>query len=99
MSRTEDLISTLTRDLSPVKPLPPLRRVVAGTDVPVVPCHISGAYEAWPPDAKRPRGGRITVRVGEAHRFADVADDRQGWERVVSALRDAIVALRPVPAL
>jgi 1-acyl-sn-glycerol-3-phosphate acyltransferase len=74
---------------------PGVGMLVAGTDVPVVPCRLQGAFEAWPPEAKRPRRGRIVVRVGEPRRFADAPDTREGWERVASELHAAVAALAP----
>jgi len=44
---------------------PGVGMLLADTDVPVVPAHITGAFDAWPADRKRPRPGRIRVRLGE----------------------------------
>jgi 1-acyl-sn-glycerol-3-phosphate acyltransferase len=38
--------------------------LVAGSGVPVVPCRIEGAHEAWPPQAKWPRPGRLRLTIG-----------------------------------
>jgi len=40
--------------MSPFKP--GLGMMVAGTNAPVIPCHIAGAHDAWPPDRHPPAG-------------------------------------------
>lgn len=72
--------------------------IVADTDVPVVPCHIEGAFEAWPPDAKRPRGGRLRIRIGPPLRFGECTNRGKGWREVASQLRAAVDALVPKDA-
>mgnify|MGYP003630204210 FL=1 len=72
--------------------------LVAGTEVPVHPCHLEGAFEAWPPDAKRPGKGRLTLRIGAPLRFTDLANDRAGWNEASARLRDAILDLAPNPS-
>ena len=64
--------------------------IVAGTDVPVVPCHIAGAHESWPPDRRRPARGRITVRIGEMMSFESAENRRRGWEHVAADLEEAV---------
>src|SRR5207253_1083373 len=53
-----------------------LGMLVAGADVPVVPCHLDGTFAALPPHRKRPRCERITLRIGEPLRF-----DKEGKDR------------------
>ena len=72
-----------------------LGMLVAGTDVPVVPCHIDGAFRACPPGAKFPRPRRLTLRIGAPIRFDEVADDRDGWATVAAAAEAAVTSLRP----
>jgi 1-acyl-sn-glycerol-3-phosphate acyltransferase len=43
--------------------------VVAKSNAPVVPVHVSGSHEAWGRDQKIPLPKRITVRYGEPMRF------------------------------
>jgi 1-acyl-sn-glycerol-3-phosphate acyltransferase len=76
---------------------PGVGMLVAATPVTVVPCRIEGAFEAWPPTARRPRGGRVRVLVGDPQRFDDVANDRAGWEQVASRLHAAVGALGESP--
>jgi 1-acyl-sn-glycerol-3-phosphate acyltransferase len=65
-------------------------RVVAGTDVPVVPCRIRGAFAAFPPHAKLPRPRPVAVRIGAPLRFSSVENDRAGWSEVATALEAAV---------
>jgi 1-acyl-sn-glycerol-3-phosphate acyltransferase len=56
--------------------------LVAGTTVPVVPCHLTGTFASLPSDSRWPRPRKIVIRVGEPTRFADVPNDRDGWDLV-----------------
>lgn len=70
-----------------------LGMMVAGTNVPVVPCHLTGTWQAWPPDQKRPKSGKITLRIGPALHFEEELDQREGWERIAHATEAAVRAL------
>lgn len=67
--------------------------VVAGTSVPVVPCHISGTFDAMPAGVKFPRPRRITIRVGPPATFDDVKNDKHGWNRVMTVVEARVKAL------
>jgi 1-acyl-sn-glycerol-3-phosphate acyltransferase len=69
--------------------------MVAGTEVPVYPCHLEGAFEAWPPGDKRPGKGRLTLRIGEPLRFHELSNDRAGWNEASARLKAAILDLEP----
>ena len=70
-----------------------LGMLVAGTSVPVVPCHLHGCFEALRPGWWWPRPKPITLRIGPPLRFADVPNERSGWEQVVARMRSAVVDL------
>jgi 1-acyl-sn-glycerol-3-phosphate acyltransferase len=72
---------------------PGLGMIVAGTDVPVVPVHIHGAYEAAPPGRRLPRFRRIELRVGPALLFPDSANERPAWREIASRAEAAVRAL------
>ena len=74
---------------------PGLGALVAGTGVPVVPCHLDGGFRYWPPQRKLPRAGKLTLRIGPALAFPDETDDREGWARVAAAAEAAVRSLRP----
>jgi len=62
--------------------------LVANTDVPVVPCALSGCFEAWPPHGGFPRPKRIAIKIGDPISFANVSNDRAGWETIAHALEE-----------
>jgi 1-acyl-sn-glycerol-3-phosphate acyltransferase len=69
-------------------------RLVAGTRTPVVPCHLSGAFEAWPKGQALPRPFPLRLRIGEPRTFSDVSVlDRQAVADVSARLRDEVAAL------
>lgn len=74
---------------------PGLGMIVAGTVAPVIPVCLHGTFDAWPPQARRPRRGqRIEVRIGPALEFAGVANDREGWQRIAGEVESAVRALK-----
>jgi 1-acyl-sn-glycerol-3-phosphate acyltransferase len=69
-------------------------RLVAGTGIPVVPCHLSGAREAFPKGALLPRPRALRLHIGRARTFRDVSPrDHDGVESLCAQLRDDVVAL------
>lgn len=60
--------------------------LVAGTNVPVIPCRIAGAHEAMPPGARLPRPVKISLTIGPARTFREAEDSRAGWAAVAAAL-------------
>lgn len=72
---------------------PGVGMLVAETDVPVVPCHLRGAHRAFPPHRAIPRPTKISLTIGPPLRFEEVANARQGWERIGAALQRAVAEL------
>lgn len=68
-------------------------RLVAGTDVPVVPCYLHGAHDALPKGGRFPRPARLRLRIGEPLRCAAEADDFDGVQRFVRGVRSAVAEL------
>jgi 1-acyl-sn-glycerol-3-phosphate acyltransferase len=83
-----------TRDGQPLPYKAGLGMLVAGTDIPVVACYLHGTFEAFPPGTKMPRPVRLTLTVGPVLNFAEVPNDRAGWETVAARAREAILSLR-----
>ena len=81
---------TRSRDGSIVPFKPGLGLFVAGTPVPVVPCHVEGCFEALSPQQKWPRPGKLTLRVGTPLVFGTVGNDRTGWKEVARVTEDAV---------
>jgi len=73
---------------------PGLGMLVAGTDIPVVPCHLAGAHAAWPPEARAPRPFRpLRLTIGAPLRFPDAPATRQGWTEVARRAEEAVRGL------
>ena len=69
-------------------------RLVAGTDIPVVPCYLSGAFEAWPKKQVLPRPGALRLFIGRPQTFRHVSShDRAAIAAISSRLRDDVVVL------
>lgn len=77
---------------------PGIGMLVAGQDVPVVPCHVRGTFEAWPAHRglPSPSPGHVQVRVGQAITFADIPNERPGWEEIARRLEAAVRDLAAV---
>lgn len=70
-----------------------LGMMMAGTPVPVVPCRIRGAFESLSREQRFPRPRRITVAIGDPISFADLPNDREGWELVARHAEEAVRSL------
>jgi len=73
---------------------PGIGMLVAGTSIPVVPCHLQGTFEATPPNSWVLRPTPIEVRIGEPLTFESCADERSGWDQVAGRLEDAVRKLK-----
>jgi hypothetical protein len=67
--------------------------LIAGTDVPVVPYHLRGTFEAMPPHAKWPRRAQIVLRIGSPSRFMNIPNERSGWQTIGQTLERSVRAL------
>jgi len=84
---------TRSRDgrMGPFKP--GIGMIVAGTDVPVVPCHLAGAHRALPAGQRWPRPTRLHLRYGAPLVFGAVTDNRDGWKEIATRLEGAVRSL------
>lgn len=78
--------------LGPFKP--GLGMMIAGSDVPVVPCYLDGTFAACPPGTKWPRPRPLKLTVGPPVTFPDVVNRRAGWDEIATTLQTAVLALR-----
>ncbi|HEX8312627.1 MAG TPA: lysophospholipid acyltransferase family protein [Chthoniobacteraceae bacterium] len=74
---------------------PGFGRLVCGTDVPVVPCHIAGAWSAFPPGKTLPRPRPIRLRIGSPIYFPRYDNSREGWTEAAHEAEAAVRSLRP----
>jgi 1-acyl-sn-glycerol-3-phosphate acyltransferase len=64
--------------------------LVAGTNVPVVPCYLHGTFEAGPPGTSLPRPLPIELRVGQPLTFPEVANEYAGWGDIARAVEEKV---------
>jgi 1-acyl-sn-glycerol-3-phosphate acyltransferase len=72
---------------------PGIGALVAGGDVPVVPCFLQGAHEAWPPERKLPSFRKLRLTIGTPLTFLDTSNERSGWLHVAAACEAAVRGL------
>ena len=89
---------TRSRDGEPGRFKPGVGMLVAETHVPVVPCYLRGAHAAFPPHARFPRPVRIEVRIGTPRMFAEIPNERNGWQEIADQLETAVRELGGIPA-
>jgi 1-acyl-sn-glycerol-3-phosphate acyltransferase len=73
-----------------------LGMLTAGTRVPIVPCHLQGTFEAYPPNARLPHPRPIRLKVGKPLVFEALPNAREGWTRVA---KETEAAVRELAAL
>ena len=64
--------------------------MVAGTNVPVVPCGLIGTFEALPPKRSLPRPVRIKLIIGDPLNFAATPNNREGWSQIARNLESSV---------
>ncbi len=72
---------------------PGFATLVAGTTVPVLPCHVSGSFAAMPPDQHALRPRKIRLQLGAPMTFEHVANRAEGWRHIAALTREAILGL------
>lgn len=84
---------TRSRDGTMGRFKPGVGMLVAGTDIPIIPCHLAGAFRALPSSRKLPRLSKLRVTIGPAMNFSEIANERAGWNEIASQLQGAIESL------
>lgn len=84
---------TRSRDGAMGRFKPGLGALIAGAEVPVVPCHIAGAHAAFPPDAWLPRPGKLRLSIGRPLAFAALPNQPDSWHQIAAATEAAVRAL------
>lgn len=83
---------TRTGEMAAFKP--GIGRLVAGASLPVVPCYVDGTFRALPSSRSLPRPGKVSVTIGGALQFAEMGNNREGWEAIARRLEEAVRALK-----
>src|ERR1044071_6266038 len=67
--------------------------LVAGRDVPVLPCYLDGAFRAWPKGKRITRPYKVRLIIGAPRNYAATPSDKTGGAVVASELRAAVQEL------
>jgi 1-acyl-sn-glycerol-3-phosphate acyltransferase len=82
---------TETGALRPFKP--GIGLLLAGRDVPVVPCYLDGTFAAFRKGTKFPRPRAIRLTIGEPRRYGDWPANKHSAMEICGDVHDAIAAL------
>lgn len=74
---------------------PGIALLAAGRDVPVVPCHISGAHAALPKGAWYPRPAKLRVAIGTPLHYTHRPATKETAKAICQELREAVMSLAP----
>jgi len=69
--------------------------LVAGRDIPVVPCFIDGSFQAWAKGKRFPRPRKVRLVIGLPRNYCDRGTDKNDICAIAAELRDAVNELRP----
>lgn len=64
--------------------------LIAETNVPVIPCYLTGTFAALPPYRTLPHPAKITMHVHEPLYFTCIPNSRDGWESISASIESAI---------
>jgi 1-acyl-sn-glycerol-3-phosphate acyltransferase len=67
--------------------------LVAGKAVPVVPCHLHGAFQAWPKGRFWPRPHKLRLQIGVPRTYAALPPGKESSEQIGGDLRQAVCDL------
>jgi 1-acyl-sn-glycerol-3-phosphate acyltransferase len=82
---------TTTGQLGDFKP--GIGLLVAGTTTPVVPCRLTGAFEAWPKGKSIPRPRRVQLTIGTPRTYETLPSGKESSAQISEDLRRAVLAL------
>lgn len=68
-------------------------RLVTGTDIPVLPCHLDGGFRAWPKGKWLPRPFRLHLRIGQPRHFGHLKKDTASVIAVCEELQQCVAEL------
>lgn len=68
-------------------------RLVTGSDLPVVPCHLEGGMRAWPKGKSLPRPSKLHLRIGEPRRYGHLKKTPESVRSVCKDLHLAVARL------
>ncbi len=65
-------------------------RLVVGTSLPVVPCHLDGGLEAWPKGKGFPRPHKLRLRIGEPREYSHLDKSSESVRVICRDLQDSV---------
>ena len=68
-------------------------RLVVGTGLAVIPCHLQGGFTAWPKGKLWPRPYRLRLRIGEPRRYAHLPRSTAAVREVCHDLEQRVAEL------
>ena len=68
-------------------------RLVAGTDLPVVPCHLQGGLKAWPKGKFVARPFGLHLRIGEARAYGHLGKTAESVQAICEDLQQRVADL------
>jgi 1-acyl-sn-glycerol-3-phosphate acyltransferase len=68
--------------------------LIAGTEFPVVPAYLDGAFRAWPKGTWIPRPRKLRLVIGAPKTFREATPSRDDAIRIADTLREAVLELR-----
>ncbi len=68
-------------------------RLVVGTDLAVLPCHLAGGVNAWPKGKIFPRPRKLHLRIGETQSYGHLEKDARSVKMICEDLRERIADL------
>jgi 1-acyl-sn-glycerol-3-phosphate acyltransferase len=72
---------------------PGIGALLAGMDVPVLPCHIAGAFEACPKGRLLPRPVQLRLMIGGSRRYSSLPPGKASALQICAELQQAVVDL------
>ncbi|MGH8093074.1 MAG: lysophospholipid acyltransferase family protein [Chthoniobacterales bacterium] len=72
---------------------PGVGALLAGRDVAVLPCHVQGAFRAWPKGRRFPRPRKVRLIIGSARNFSGRGTGRSEVSAIARELQQAVEEL------
>lgn len=73
---------------------PGIGLLLSGRSVPVVPCYLDGAFDAWPKGCALPRPRGIRLRIGAPRSYAHLPANKESACAIAADLHDAILQMK-----
>ena len=72
---------------------PGIGTLLAGTSIPAIPCHLSGAFEAWGKGRIIPTPAKLRLRIGNPLSFESHSQDKDSATTIATQLRSKVESL------